>query len=456
MTVVPLFCAQLHSAPTRPARGRLADHARPPRHARSTAGPRASTPGSTARFDQFPRRLRARAWRRPQGAAVLTVLVILLGAVRRSASRSVPFVGLAYFPRTDPGQFVINVKTATGTRLEVTERGDQQAGRPHPPRSRSARPAPHRLQHRLHARLLLASTRRNSATHTAFVQVGLNDDHKIGSYEYMDRVRARRAARDARDHAPISSPAAWSTPCSTSACPRPSTCRSAAPTSTDDYAVAQKIGDAARQLPGVSDVLIPQDIDAPSLQLNIDRVRASELGLTQKEVVSNVITALTSNAMIAPSYWIDPKTGNDYLLTVQYPENTVETLQRPAQHPAARPEPDRSHPPRHGGRHHEDRSRRPKSTTTSCAARIDVYIATEAGEHRHASRRRSKRSSARMPEPGERPRQGARHGPGDERPRSAASASDCSSPCCWFISSSSRSSARFSIPSSSCSPFRRA
>ncbi len=94
----------------------------------------------------------------------------------------------------------------------------------------------------------------------------------------------------------------------------------------DAYAVAQKIGEQARKLPGVTDVLIPQDIDAPSIQLNINRVRASELGLSQKEVVSNVITTLTSNAMIAPSYWVDPKTGNDYLLTVQYPESTVKSF----------------------------------------------------------------------------------------------------------------------------------
>ena len=77
---------------------------------------------------------------------------------------------------------------------------------------------------------------------------------------------------------------------------------------------------------GVSDVLLPQDVDYPSLQLDIDRVRASELGLNEKEVVGNVITALTSDAMIAPSYWVDPKSGNDYLLTVQYPENYIHNL----------------------------------------------------------------------------------------------------------------------------------
>ena len=52
--------------------------------------------------------------------------------------------------------------------------------------------------------------------------------------------------------------------------------------------------------------------------------RASLVGLSQKEVVNNVITALTSNGMIAPSYWVDPKSGNPYLLTVQYPETSVQ------------------------------------------------------------------------------------------------------------------------------------
>ncbi len=73
-------------------------------------------------------------------------------------------------------------------------------------------------------------------------------------------------------------------------------------------------------------MLVPQDVDYPALKIDIDRERASELGLSAKEVVDSLITALTSNGMIAPSYWIDPKTGNNYLLTVQYPENLVKNL----------------------------------------------------------------------------------------------------------------------------------
>ncbi len=61
----------------------------------------------------------------------------------------------------------------------------------------------------------------------------------------------------------------------------------------------------------------------PGLALNIDRERASLIGLSAKDVVSNVITALTSDGMVAPTYWIDPKTGNNYMVTVQYANHVL-------------------------------------------------------------------------------------------------------------------------------------
>ncbi|MGH7968242.1 MAG: efflux RND transporter permease subunit, partial [Limisphaerales bacterium] len=92
------------------------------------------------------------------------------------------------------------------------------------------------------------------------------------------------------------------------------------------HAIAVEIARQVRGLSGVSGVLVPQDMDYPALKLEVDRLRAAELGLSTKEVVSSVITALTSDAMIAPSYWVDPSSGNDYLLTVQYPENLIKSL----------------------------------------------------------------------------------------------------------------------------------
>jgi hydrophobic/amphiphilic exporter-1 (mainly G- bacteria), HAE1 family len=67
-------------------------------------------------------------------------------------------------------------------------------------------------------------------------------------------------------------------------------------------------------------------VDYPGLKMDIDRERASELGLNAQDVIDSVITALTSDGMIDPSYWIDPATQNNYLLTVQYPENYIHNL----------------------------------------------------------------------------------------------------------------------------------
>jgi multidrug efflux pump subunit AcrB len=87
-----------------------------------------------------------------------------------------------------------------------------------------------------------------------------------------------------------------------------------------DYAAAQQLAAEIRRLHGVGQVYIPQDMNYPALRLVVDRVHAAEMGLTQKDIVDNVITALNSNTMIAPNFWVDYKTGNDYFLTVQYPE----------------------------------------------------------------------------------------------------------------------------------------
>ncbi len=92
------------------------------------------------------------------------------------------------------------------------------------------------------------------------------------------------------------------------------------------YRSALEMVSKIRRIHDVADVFIPQDIDNPALKLDIDRVRAGELGLSEKEVVGNVITALTSNQMIAPNVWIDPRNNNNYFLNVQYPEGRIRSL----------------------------------------------------------------------------------------------------------------------------------
>jgi multidrug efflux pump subunit AcrB len=92
------------------------------------------------------------------------------------------------------------------------------------------------------------------------------------------------------------------------------------------YALAKDLSQKITTMPNVSGVYIPQDIDYPGIALNIDREKASLIGLSAKDVVQNVITAMTSDGMIAPSYWIDPKSGNNYMVTVQYANSLINNM----------------------------------------------------------------------------------------------------------------------------------
>jgi hydrophobic/amphiphilic exporter-1 (mainly G- bacteria), HAE1 family len=157
------------------------------------------------------------------------------------------------------------------------------------------------------------------------VQVSLKPGHHISSFDYMRRIR-QRIRKSLPQLSVYFQSGGLVDAIINLGFPAPIDIQVSGSNLEQAHQTAMEIARQARALPGVSDVLVPQDIDYPALQLNVDRLHAGELGLTSKEVVQNVITALTSDMMIAPSYWVDPKSGNDYLLTVQYPENYVKNL----------------------------------------------------------------------------------------------------------------------------------
>ena len=249
--------------------------------------------------------------------AVFSVFVLLSFALS-------PFLGRAYFPRTDPGQFVISVKAPTGTRIELT---DQYIARVED--DVRAVVAPKDLN-MIVSNIgvtpdLSAIYTPNSGMHTAFVQVSLNEEHSLSSFEYMQRVRTKLAA-DLPSVQTYFQSGGLVDSIVNQGLPAPFDIQVSTNNMEGGYAVAEQLAQKLRALHGVSDVLIPQDVDYPGLALNIDRQQASLEGLTPKTIVDSVITAMTSNGQVAPSYWIDPKTGNNYMLTVQYPETQVQTL----------------------------------------------------------------------------------------------------------------------------------
>jgi multidrug efflux pump subunit AcrB len=310
MTVVPLFCAKYLTAERRTnPEERLKQSSFAERF-------RGWFDGVFGRFLRQYDRLLDRALARP----LRTVLALLALCVLGFAAY--PLAGVSYFPKTDPGQFLINLKAPSGTRLEQTgklvQRVEDIIRREVPSDELDVTVANIGVTPGFSS--IYTS---NSAQHTAMVQVSLKTKHRLSSYDYMERVRRRIRAELPQVSVYLQSGGLVDAIINLGF-PAPIDIQVSGSNLEKAHRLAQEIAQQVRALPGVSDVLVPQDIDYPALQLSVDRGHAAELGLTSKEVVQNVITALTSDQMIAPSYWVDPKSGNDYLLTVQYPEGTIQ------------------------------------------------------------------------------------------------------------------------------------
>ena len=313
MTVVPLFCAKLirkHQADEEVGEGSI--------------GARFGSIATKFNFyfdkmlGKYDRTL-STALLKPVGT------VVGLAGISILCLSMYPLLGVAFFPRTDPGQFVVSVKAPSGTRIEFSEQYTKQV------ENIIRQVVPENELEMIVSNIGITTDfsaiyTPNSGPHTGFVQVSLKDGHKIGSYEYMEKVR-KRLGEDLPQLSTYFQSGGLVDSVLNMGMPAPIDVQISGNNLKKSFAVAAQIAGQVRTLPGVSDVLIPQDIDYPALQLDIDREKASLVGLSQKEVVDNVITALTSNGMIAPNYWIDPKSGNPYMLTVQYPEDAVKTLQ---------------------------------------------------------------------------------------------------------------------------------
>jgi HAE1 family hydrophobic/amphiphilic exporter-1 len=250
-------------------------------------------------------------------------LVLLLGIFAASLG-IYPFLGLAFFPQTDAGQFTINVKVPTGTRLEVTN--DYVAKIEDLIRHVVAPKDLNMILSNIGVVNDISSLyTTNAGMYTATIQVALSEGHTGSSFDYMDRVRDQMAAQfpDVRTFFQSGS---MQDAILNQGQPAPIDVQVNTRDLGVTYATAQDLARRIHELPGVGQIYIPQDMNYPSVRMDIDRVHAGELGLSQKDVVDNVITALNSNIMIAPNYWVDYQTGNDYFLSVQYAEHGKSTI----------------------------------------------------------------------------------------------------------------------------------
>ena len=249
---------------------------------------------------------------------------LISGGVLALLLVTVPFIGRAYFPRTDPGQFIVNVRTPSGTRLEVSNdyiaKVEDIIRSVVPPRDLGM------IVSNIGVSPGLSSIYTpNASTDTSFVQVSLKTDHSVGSYAYMQRIQ-RKLSAEMPELSTYFQTGGLIDGVINQGLPAPIDIQVRSQDMNSAHALARQLAAKIQGMSNVSSVYIPQSIDYPGLELNIDRQRASLVGLSTKEIVDNVITAMTSSGMVAPSYWIDPKSGNNYLVTVQYANHWINNM----------------------------------------------------------------------------------------------------------------------------------
>jgi multidrug efflux pump subunit AcrB len=309
MTIIPLYCAHFLDA----------DEAR----AEETGELRRGVLGVFMRaYERFAKR-----YERFLDKSLNHKFIVIAGASGLFVASLImfPMIGTELFPRTDSGTFIINYHGPLGMRIELTEELTA------------------RLENLIHQVIpkdelsqivsniglapgFSAIFSPNASSDSGLVMVELKANHKVPTFAYIKRLKRLIAQRLPEMHVFFSSGSIIDSVLDNGLA-APIDIQFSGPDYSPLFHAARTAQEALSSLPQISETFIPEEADYPTLDIDVDRVKAARLGLSEKNVVDNVITALTSNVMIAPSIWIDPKTGNDYFLTAQYQEKNINSLQ---------------------------------------------------------------------------------------------------------------------------------
>jgi multidrug efflux pump subunit AcrB len=92
-------------------------------------------------------------------------------------------------------------------------------------------------------------------------------------------------------------------------------------------AVAEQLLNKIKHVPGIADLRIQQPFDDPELMVDVDRTKASQLGMRQTDIAGGLLTAMSGSFQTAPNFWLDPNTGVSYSIAVQSPQYLLDSLQ---------------------------------------------------------------------------------------------------------------------------------
>jgi multidrug efflux pump subunit AcrB len=314
-TLVPILAALLLKGEERQAAARAQAARRPSALARFGAAFDRGFERLRSGYEATLAGLLASAWKVP---ALAFTLLLTAGVLA-------PRIGEDFFPLVDAGEFRLHVRAAPGTRLEVTERLFDQVE----DTIREIVPPSER-------QLILDNIGMPFRYNLPFddgTTVGPNDGQimvalKAGhppTEDYVKQLRTTLAQRFP-DAIFYFQPADIVTQILNFGLPAQVAVQVAGYDRDTNRKVAAKLQTEIAGIPGLADVHLHQELSAPQFQVDIDRDRAGDLGLTMNDVARDVMVSLASSSTVAPNFWVDPKMGIPYPVSVQTPPYRIGTL----------------------------------------------------------------------------------------------------------------------------------
>ena len=240
-----------------------------------------------------------------------------------------PQIGSELFPNVDSGAFEIRLKTLPGTELAETEKLVERI------ENSIKEVIPESELETLIANIGLPVGKgagfstvlsSNSGPDTAYVLVNLKQQGRSTSTNtYVGRLREKLADEYPLEQFLFVSGGIVNMALNEGV-PTPINVQVSAGTIPQCRDAAEKIVQRIKTIPGTADVQIAQSLDYPQFDVQVDRTRAKYLGVDQQQVAQTVLSALGSSVGYAPTIWIDPKTGVDFFMGVQYEDNSFESL----------------------------------------------------------------------------------------------------------------------------------
>jgi multidrug efflux pump subunit AcrB len=239
----------------------------------------------------------------------------------------VPWLGRDFFPTTDSGQFRLHVRTKAGTRIEETARVCDLV------ENSIRRQIPRSEMESILDNIGLPYSGINTAYSNSGV-IGSEDGDilvalKEGHHPTEDYVR--RLRRTLATQFPGVTfyflPADMVTQILNFGLPAPIDVQIEGNDLDASRQIADKLLSQFRQVPGLADLRIQQPADQPKLHVTVDRTKASQAGLTQRDVATSMLVTLSGSFQTQPTYWLNPKNGVSYNVVAQAPQYSIQSLQ---------------------------------------------------------------------------------------------------------------------------------